>query len=154
LTEEENFWQPLQKTLLQKKPDDLRTRTILWRSYSEPRVYLGQVFERMGRKDLANKIYQDAFEISPDNSQAAHLIAKKYLDEKDFLKAIEWEEKAIKIDPTEAEPYRILGLVYLNEKKDSTKAQFFFQKYLEIAKPSKEKETVQKLMQQLKQEQK
>ena len=147
--QEENFWQPLQKSLPKKNPFDLRTRTILLKSYSEPRIYFGTVLERADKKDLAQKIYLDAFKISPDNAQAAHRIAQSYFGIKDFDKAIEWSQKALKIDPRKAESYRLLGLVYLNGKKDQETAKVYLQKFLKLAGPSKEKETIKKLIQQL-----
>ena len=42
--------------------------------------------------------------------------------------AVEYYDKGVKIDPSFAEIYNNLGLLYINNKSDSKKAEYFYKK--------------------------
>ena len=146
--QDQNFWQPLQQKLKEEKPQDLRTRRVLY-EYANARIYLGALYSNFNDKETALKVYLDAFEISNDNASATHLVAQKYLEMKNVDLAVEWEKKAIRAEFNYAEAYKSLGLIYLNEKGDKKTALSYFRKYLSMTTSKEERQRTLKIIKDL-----
>jgi len=152
-SEYQNFWQPQIAQLSSKEPYDIRTKAVLLYSWSQPLTYLGVFLdENFNQKDKAYQIYQDAFSISPDNAIALYLSARKYLAQKDYETAEKIEKQALEINPTLPEPYRILGLMYLDVKKDKKTALAYFNNYLKYNPDEPKESQIRKLVARLKKE--
>ena len=142
------FWQKVNKELEGINPPDYRTQAILY-SYSDAQTFLGLSLSEAGFENEAFEIYQNAFRLSPLNGVAPQLIAQKYIEAKNFDKAIEWQQKALSTDPTLAFPHKILGQIYLDEKNDKKKAILHFQKYLSLAPNAQDRDQIQKIIEKL-----
>jgi len=141
--QDNNFWQPLQQKLKEEKPQDLRTKRILL-EYSNAKTSLGILLGAIVGDQAALEAYRQAYEISNYNGTTAHFAAEIYLANNDFQQAWDWEQKAIKAEPTLAEPYNNLGVLALRLKQDKKAAISYFRKYLSLAITSNEKQRVLK----------
>ena len=145
ISQYENYWRPKVAELSGNKPQDFRTRAILLYAYSQPLTILGMQLEGdFHLTELAYQIYNDAFSISNDNALSLHLIARKYIRQKNYQKAIETEKQSIKIDHKLPQPHKTLGFLYL-ELGNKIEAKESFKKYLKLA-PPEETQEIEKLM--------
>ena len=148
----ENFWKPKIDTIANQKPYDLRTRAILLKSYSKPLTQLGESLKKEENyKDLSDKIFTQAIEISNDNAPALHDLAQSYLSQNDFQKAEELETKALKIDPNQYQSHKTLGSLYLKQN-NKKKAYFHLRKYLNLAPDAQDRQQIEEVVEKLKKE--
>ena len=147
----EEFWQRANNELKDQKPLDSRTQAILY-AYSDAQTFFGVTLDELGKKDQAKEVYMASLQLSQYNGIAPHLIAQKYLEAKNFDKAIEWEEKALLANPSLAFSHQTLGTLYLEQKNDKKKAYFHFQKYLILAPQDQDQVQIQQIIERLKQE--
>jgi len=81
-------------------------------NYLRDRLYLGLCYEDLGNLSNAKKYYLGAIEQDENNIIALSRLAKIYIKEKDFRKAVDLYEKVKALDPSIIEVNRILADLY------------------------------------------
>jgi tetratricopeptide (TPR) repeat protein len=123
------------------------------------RAAMGDAFTKLDDYAGAVKAYTQAIEADPDNpglKYAYARLASAYRDKtpKDYKKASEWYQRAIKIDPTNFEAYKDLGYL-LKDLKRPGEAIAAWREYLKITTDDeKTKKVVEGDLYDLEQEQK
>ena len=146
-----DFWQPKVDKLKQNNSKDIRTRTVLI-AYSNSLSFLAVSLFDLNKTQQARQLFEEAFQISPENPIPAGLLAKSYFDAKDFDPALNWAEKTLTADPDVAQVHKILGFIYMEQKNDKKKAYFHFQKYLNLAPQAQDRDQIQKIVEKLRKE--
>jgi len=146
-----DFWQPKVDKLKQNNSKDIRTRTVLI-AYSNSLSFLAVSLFDLNKTQQARQLFEEAFQISPENPIPAGLLAKSYFDAKDFDPALNWAEKTLTADPDFAQVHKILGFIYMEQKNDKKKAYFHFQKYLNLAPQAQDRDQIQKIVEKLRKE--
>lgn len=93
----------------------------------------GYVYERDGKKDLAEKSFLEAIKAAPKEPKYYYALARFYIRDKKNDKSVEYLEKIIAIKPDEARAYLGLGQVYSNDKSNFEKCLKNINRYFELA---------------------
>ncbi len=100
-------------------------------NYADAYHNLGNAYRSLGKVDEALNLYQKALEYYPNLWQSHQNIAAILFEKKEFDKAIEHIHQAITIEPTNADLYIGLGVIYM-VLRDETHAREAFEKALSI----------------------
>jgi tetratricopeptide (TPR) repeat protein len=87
------------QTYLQAYPNDRKVRE-----------YLVSMYLAVDRYDDAIGFYQDLLKNDPKDSKAMSSLAAMYFKKGDFQNGLEWEKKRAALDPTNPEPYVMVGV--------------------------------------------
>jgi tetratricopeptide (TPR) repeat protein len=87
------------QTYLQAYPNDRKVRE-----------YLVSMYLAMDRYDDAIGFYQELLKTDPKDSKAMTSLAAMYFKKGDFQNGLEWEKKRATLDPTNPEPYVMIGV--------------------------------------------
>lgn len=87
------------QTYLQSYPNDRKVRE-----------YLVSMYLAQDRYDDAIGFYQDLLKNDPKDSKAMSSLAAMYFKKGDFQNGLEWEKKRAALDPTNPEPYVMIGV--------------------------------------------
>ena len=80
-------------------PDDRKTRE-----------YLVSMYLALDRFDDAIGFYQELLKSKPDDSKAMQSLSAMYFKKGDFDKGMEWQQKRAALEPTNPEPYVMIGV--------------------------------------------
>jgi len=87
---------------------------------------------KAGQVREAIKVLKEALETDPDNFLLNLELGRAYEANKDIDLAISSYEKASEIEPGHYLPYKLLGYLYFNHKKDKSKAEKYLNKSLSL----------------------
>jgi tetratricopeptide (TPR) repeat protein len=87
------------QTYLQAYPNDRKVRE-----------YLVSMYLAVDRYDDAIGFYQDLLKNDPKDSKAMSSLAAMYFKKGDFQNGLEWEKKRAALDPSNPEPYVMIGV--------------------------------------------
>ncbi len=97
-------------------------------------------YELLGQLQLAAKAYPDAIAslekaiaLEPDRSSVYYLLGSAYVEQKQFDAAIDQYQTLIKKSPNLVPPHMMTAILY-ELKKDTAKANYYYQKILDINK--------------------
>lgn len=93
---------------------------------------LGSAYEEKGNPSEALKCYRKALELDPEYSSALERSGYILSTEGQWEAAIKTLQRAIEIDPRNVEAYCILGIAFLEGKREKEQAVALFQKALEL----------------------
>ena len=88
--------------------------------------------KQLGDYERAEEIYKHAIKLAPDNVSGYVEVANLYLDLKRFNDANIYLQKAIKLDPSNPQPYYKSALLLLREKNKPKEAEELFLKALSL----------------------
>jgi tetratricopeptide (TPR) repeat protein len=92
---------------------------------------LGRHYEKMNRPDDAEWMYLKSLEILPDFPYARENLIKLYLKTRAFDKALEWQQKAVKLKSNDTETYFALARTYYMAN-NAEKAKEYFDKAIQL----------------------
>lgn len=102
------------------------------------RAATGDAYMKLEDWDGAIAVYTEAIEADPDNKDLIYVytrLASAYQEKgpRQYKKAVEWYQKAAKVDPEAGEAYKNLGYL-LKDLKKPTEAVAAWEKYLAVSK--------------------
>jgi tetratricopeptide (TPR) repeat protein len=91
----------------------------------------GFVCRQKGELSAAQKYFESALSLNPDNAKAYRGLAEVYTDRKQYEKALEYFNRAIDLEPSDYHTYAWIGWIYTYTGKNSL-ADEFFQKAIDL----------------------
>jgi tetratricopeptide (TPR) repeat protein len=116
----------------------LETGWNIAREPSEQPLNIVEIIQRAktcreeGQPENAVELLEEALEENPDNFVLIVELGKSHEQNGDIDLALIMYEKTSTINPDQYLPYRLLGFLYLNHKKDRIQAQKYFEKSIAL----------------------
>jgi tetratricopeptide (TPR) repeat protein len=109
-----------------REPIRFYERIIKYAPFSYRAYYnLGLVYERMGKKELAEAQYRKTLELKPDHAEANNNLGIQYFQQGRQQESIEFFQRAIESNPDYADAYNNLANVYfVSGERDKAMAQY------------------------------
>jgi tetratricopeptide (TPR) repeat protein len=120
----------------QNKPGEaentLRNALAVDKRNAEAAFALAENLNKAGRSDAAIPFYKYTVELDTTHHVAYRKLGDLFAQKQEFENAFYVYSRSVSIEPAQPVVYYILGQLYFNYKKDASRAEWCFQKSLEI----------------------
>lgn len=89
------------------------------RDYDRAYYYLGHIYEKIGKKDLAIEVFKECVRIDPYDFNSLNIIGAIYIDLKEYDKALFYIDKSLEVNPSYGIAIYNKGVLKKAENKNS-----------------------------------